>query len=129
MKTSLFLVMALFVTACAAKHEKLQAYVGEDIQKVVAVYGYPTVAFDMQAGRRDFQWVVISTREPSYEISPGALTDPAKQFDPDIKPESITPEFAGKVVTSKCLLTMLTRWDEDAQSWIVTDYQQPAGGC
>ena len=129
MKTSLSLVVAFIITACAAKHEQLQAFVGEDIQKVVAVYGYPSVAFDMQAGRRDFQWVVSSSRVPSYEISIAALTDPAKQFDPDIKPEGITPEFAGKAVTTECLLTIMTRWDEDTKSWIVTDYQQPTGGC
>jgi hypothetical protein len=128
-KSCLFLFMALFVSGCATKHEKLEAYVGEDIQEVVAVYGYPNVAFDMEEDRRDFQWVITSSTQPSYPISSGALTDPAKLFVPDIKEKTITPMFNGAVVTTECLYTMVTHWDEDAKSWIVTGYQQLTSGC
>ena len=129
MKSCIFLLMALFVTGCATKDDKLQAYVGEDIQEVVAVFGNPYVAFDMEEGRRDFQWVITSSTLPSYPISSGALTDPAKQYVPDIKNETITPMFNGLVVKSECLYTMVTHWDESAKSWIVTDYHQPTSGC
>jgi hypothetical protein len=128
-KSCLFLFMALFVSGCATKHEKLETYVGEDIQEVVAVYGYPNVAFDMEEDRRDFQWVITSSTQPSYPISSGALTDPAKLFVPDIKEKTITPMFNGAVVTTECLYTMVTHWDEDAKSWIVTGYQQLTSGC
>jgi len=128
-KSCIFLLMALFVSACATKDDNLQAYVGEDIQEVVAVYGDPYVAFDMEEGRRDFQWVITSSTLPSYPISSGALTDPAQQYAPDIKKKTITPMFNRKVVKSECLYTMVTHWDEDAKSWIVTDYHQPTSGC
>jgi hypothetical protein len=128
-KTSLFLLTALFISGCAVKHDTLQAYVGEDIQKVVADIGYPKVAYDMEEGRRDFQWIMESSTVHSYEISIGALTEPEKQFDPDIKLESITPMFDSKAMTSECLLTMMTRWDKDTKSWVVIDYQQPTSGC
>jgi hypothetical protein len=95
----------------------------------VAVYGNPYVAFDMEEGRRDFQWVITSSALPSYPISSGALTDPAKQYVPDIKNETITPMFNGLAVRSECLYTMVTHWDEDVKSWIVTDYHQPTSGC
>ena len=129
MKSCIFLLMSLFVSGCATKHDKLQAYVGEDIQEVVAVYGDPYVAFDMEEGRRDFQWVITSSALPSYPISSGALTDPAKQYVPDIKNETITPMFNGLAVKSECLYTMMTYWNEDAKSWMVTDYHQPTTGC
>ena len=129
MKSCIFLLMALFVSGCAVKHDKLQTYVGEDIQEVVAVYGQPNVAFDMGEGRRDFQWVITSSTLPSYPISSGALTDPAKQYVPDIKNETITPMFNGLIVKSECLYTMVTYWNEDAKSWMVTDYHQPTTGC
>ena len=121
--------MALFVSGCATKHDKLQGYVGEDIQEVVADYGYPNVAFDMEEGRRDFQWGITSSTLPSYTISSGALTDPAKLYAPDIKKKTITPMFNREVVKSECLYTMVTQWDEAAKSWIVTGYQQPTSGC
>lgn len=129
MKSCIFLLMVLFVSGCAVKHDKLQAYVGEDIQEVVAVYGHPDVAFDMGDGRRDFQWVRISSTLPSYAISPGALTVPAKQYAADYKKKMITPMFNQEGVKSECLYTMLTRWDEDAKSWIITGYHQPTSGC
>jgi hypothetical protein len=128
-KSCIFLLMTLFVSGCATKHDKLQAYVGEDIQEVVAVYGDPNVAFDMDKDRRDFQWVIISSILPSYPISSAALTDPAKQYAPDIKNKTITPMFNRKVVKSECLYTMVTHWNEDVKSWIVTGYQQPTSGC
>lgn len=128
-KTSLFLLTALFFSSCAAKHDTLLAYVGEDIQKVVADIGYPKVAYDMEEGRRDFQWIMKSSTVHSYDISIDALTDPAKQFDPDIKLGSITPMFDSKAMTSECLLTMMTRWNDDTKSWVVIDYQQPTSGC
>jgi len=128
-KTSLIIVTVLLVTACAAKHDELQTYVGEDIQKVVADYGQPHLAYDMGGDRRDFQWIMKSATVPSYDVSSGALTDPATQSDPAIKSARITPMYDGKQVATECLLTMVTRWDEDTKSWVVTGYQQPTSGC
>ena len=129
MRACVFLLMVLFVSGCATKHDKLQAYVGKEIQEAVADYGTPSVAFDMGEGRRDFQWVIASSKLPSYTISAGALTDPTQQLDPAIKMRTVTPMFDGKAIATECLYTMLTRWDEDAKSWIVTGYQKPTSGC
>ena len=129
MKACLFLLMTLFVSGCATKHDMLQAYVGKDMQEAVAAYGDPNLAFAQGEGRRDFQWVITSSTPSTYTISAGALTDPAQQFDPDIKTRSITPTFDGKAITSECVYTMMTRWDEETKSWIVTGYQQPVSGC
>jgi hypothetical protein len=121
--------MTLFVSGCATKHDKLQAYVGKDINEAVTALGHPTVAFDMQEGHRDFQWVITKSTLPSYIISTGALNDPAQQFDPAIKTRTITPMFDGKVIASDCVYTLLTHWFEDKKSWIVFGYQIPTSGC
>lgn len=129
MRTCIFLLMALFVSSCATKHDKLQAYVGKDINEAVAALGHPRVTFDMEEGRRDFQWVITSSTLPSYTISTGALTDHSQQFDPATKTRTITPIFDGKVIASDCVYTLLTHWDEDKKSWIVSGYQKPTSGC
>ena len=128
-RACVYLLLALFVSSCATKHDKLQSYVGKDIQKVVADFGYPRVAFDMEKGRRDFQWTIKSSTFRTYTISVSAITDTEQQFYPVSKARVITPTFAGKAIASECSYTMLTRWDEDKQSWIVTDHHKPTNGC
>ena len=101
-----------------------------DIQEVVAELGYPDVAFVMSDSRRDFQWTKKSSDSmAAYDISPGGLTSPAEQFDPDITGKTLTPEYGGKTIAAECSYILITQWDESKKTWIVTKYQKPASGC
>ena len=130
MRFSLILLLILFLAACAATHDKLEAYIGQDIQHVVADYGYPYLAYDMGDGRRDFQWVVARSEPVAAQlVSKGALRGQADMFNPDIKMTMITPTYAGRPVASECLYTFITRWDESGEIWVVTGNQKPRTGC
>lgn len=129
MKACIFVLMALLISGCATKHAKLETFVDKNIQEVIAVYGLPQMVFDMEENRRDYQWVIKSSRLPDYLISVGALAEPREQFVPDIEKRSITPKFNNKVMLSECLYTMKTVYDLETKRWIVTGYQQPTSGC
>lgn len=130
MRNWIFLSIAILLWSCASSHEKLESYVGKDIQEFVADYGYPDVAFDMGDGRRDFQWAMKQTSSmAAYDISPAALTKPAEQFDPEIKGESLIPAYGGQRIAVYCSYTLITQWDEAKKTWIVADYQKPQEGC
>lgn len=126
----LFSILVIPIASCATSHEKLASYVGQDVQQVVADYGYPNVAFDMGDGRRDFQWTMkMSSSMPAQAISIGGLTNPADQFNPDIEMTTIITMYGGQPVASECSYTMITHWDDIKKIWIVTAYQKPRSGC
>lgn len=130
MRTYIYLLFVLFLWGCSTPHDKLESYVGLDIQEVVADFGNPDVAFVMDNGRRDFLWTMKkSSSMPAYDISPAALTDPAEQFDPEIKGKSITPAYGGQTIAAECSYILITNWDDEKKTWIVTDYQKPRSGC
>ena len=130
MRNTLFPILAFLVSACATSHEKLESFIGGDIQEVVADYGYPNAAFDMGNGRRDFQWTMnMSSTIPAQSISMGGLTNPVDQFNPDLEMTTIIPMRGGEPVASECSYTMITRWDDSKKIWIVTAYQKPRSGC
>jgi hypothetical protein len=123
-------ILLFFIAGCTTSHEKLESYVGQDIQEVVADYGNPDVAFVMGNGRRDFQWTMkMSSSMPAQAISPGALTNPADQFNPDIEVSPLIPMYGGQAVASECSYIMITHWDEANKKWIVKAYQKPKSGC
>jgi len=123
-------ILLIFIAGCATSHEKLESYVGVDIQEVVADYGNPDVAFVMDNGRRDFQWTMqMSSSMPAQAISPGAPTNPADQFDPNIEVSPLTPMYGGQAIAAECSYIMITHWDDAKKIWIVSDYQKPKSGC
>jgi len=123
-------ILVLLIAGCATSNEKLESFVGQDVRKIVADYGYPNVAFDMGNGRRDFQWTMkISSAMPAQAISIGALTNSTDPFNPDIEMTTVIPMYGGQPVAAECLYTMMTRWDDTRKTWIVTGYQKPKSGC
>ena len=129
MKSYILLVGAIILSACSTQHAKLDEFVDKDIRDVIAVYGQPLVAFQMEENRRDFQWVLDSGHIPAYSVSGGALMVPEKQLGVSNENETITPLFDNKPITSECIYTLISHWDADAQRWIVTSYQKPVPGC
>ncbi len=130
MRFSLVLFVMLFFAACTATHEKLEAYIGQDIQHVVADYGNPNLAFDMEDGRRDFQWVVARSEPVAAQlVSKGALRGQSEMFNPETEMTMISPSYGGKPVAAECLYTLIARWDESGKIWVVTGYQEPRPGC
>jgi hypothetical protein len=123
-------ILVLIIISCAASHEKLEPYVGQDVQQVVADYGYPNVAFDMGNGRRDFQWTMNMPHSiPAQSISRGARTYSTDMFDPDVKMTNLVPTSGGQPAAAECTYTMITQWDETKKIWIVTGFQKPGTGC
>lgn len=130
MRAYVFPLTVCLLISCTASHEKLESYVGLDIQEVVTDFGNPDVAFDMGNGRRDFMWTMRqSSSMPAYDISPGALTNPADQFNPDIKGNTEMPRYGGQAIAAECSYIMITNWDIDKKTWVVNDYQRPGSGC
>ncbi len=129
MRPWLFLLMALPITGCTTRHASLEAFVDADIQQVITEYGLPLVAYDMEDGTRDFQWVIHSSERPAYAASSGALLDPEQQFEQASVKQTIIPMFNAEPVLPDCLYTLKARWDDDAKSWVVTDYHKPTSGC
>ena len=123
-------ILVFSIAGCASSHDKLEAYVGMDIQEVVSEFGNPDVAFDMGDGRRDFMWTTKqSSSMPAYDISLAALTSPVEQFDPEIKAKPLIPGFGGKPIAAECSYIMITHWDEAKKTWTVSAYQEPKSGC
>ena len=75
MRNILFSILVIPIAGCATSHEKLASYVGQDVQQVVADYGYPNVAFDMGDGRRDFQWTMKMSSSMPAQVIPRPRAD------------------------------------------------------
>lgn len=130
MRAFLNIGVILLIAGCASSHPKLQSYVGKDIQNVVVDYGYPIVAYEMGDGRRDSQWVMDQSSSRSTQVMmTGALTEPAEQFEPNIKTISMTAMSGDLAKVSQCMYTMITRWDDEKKTWIIKGYQKPTSDC
>jgi hypothetical protein len=110
------------LSACASTHMK--QYMGQDIQEVMIYSGPPINAFDMSDGRRAFQFRwgggTFTTPQTTTTTGNASLIGNSAWFQAN----SITS--GGNTVTSKgCIITYLTHWDTDRNTWIVSEYRIP----
>ena len=130
MRNILLPVLVVIISGCAASHEKLAPYVGQDVQQVVADYGNPNVAFDMGKDRRDFQWTMkTQSAIPAQAISRGARTRSADMFNPETEMTTLIPMSGGQPVASECSYTVITSWDDTRKIWVVIGNKNPRTGC
>jgi hypothetical protein len=102
----------------------MKAFVGHDIRDVFIEDGPPVHAFDLNDKRRVFQFYwgggTVSLPSSTTTYGTGHLIGNTVYTTSD----SITT--GGGTYTSKgCLISFITRWDEDKKGWIVEEYRYP----
>jgi hypothetical protein len=112
----------LLLTSCASTHMK--QYVGKDIREVVLDSGPPFNVMDMGEGVRAFQfmWGGGSFIVPAQTTTSGSLTSSGNAA----WYSSTSLSTGGGVVNSEgCIISYLTKWDEQRKSWVVYEYRIP----
>lgn len=122
--TLLLMFTVAVITGCASTHMK--QYLGKDVREIVIDNGPPINAFDMGDGRRAFQfrWGGGTYVMPQTTTVTGSTTAIGN-----------TTWYSGSAITSGggiinsegCVLTYFTRWNQEQQAWIVTEYRVPKG--
>jgi hypothetical protein len=123
-RLAVVVLVAVAAIGCASTHMK--QYLGKDIREVVLDSGPPINAFDMSDGTRAFQfrWGGGTYVIPQTTTTTGSVT--AVGNSAWFQSQSIAT--GGGVVTSEgCVITYLARWDQQRQSWIVSNYRYPKG--
>jgi hypothetical protein len=114
----LIVVLAIVISGCVST--QMKSYVAKDIREVVLASGQPVGVVDMGDGTRAFQFM-IGGGGPSQGIS----SQNSAQVNSDWYGKSTVTSTGGAVLSSGCLVSYITRWDESRQAWIVTDYRYP----
>lgn len=119
-------VAALAVLSAGCASTIMKGYIGQPLQAAMVDYGPPANAFDMGDGRRAFQWSKRSTSTmPTYVTNSGAATPVGNA----VWWTQNTQIMGGGTVTSECLYTLYTRWDDTAKSWRVEGFEKPRYAC
>lgn len=117
-------MFCMFLSGCASTIMK--SYIDKDVREVMLDYGPPSNAFDMGDGRRAFQWVM----ESSYTTPVVANTSGnVSAYGNTAWVNSNTTISGGQAVTSSCTYTMLGRWNDSRQAWIITEFRKPNLMC
>lgn len=123
-KVGIVLVTALFIAGCAS--QIMESYVGKDIREAALDYGPPSNAIDMGDNERAFQWVMNSSfTTPVTTTTTGSVTS----YGPGSWINTNTTVTGGETVNSSCIYTLMARWNERSESWIVTGFRKPRFTC
>lgn len=117
-------VALLGLSACAT--DIMRGYVGREPEAVMARYGPPDNVFDMQDGRRAYQWVEISeaTSAGSEETRTRLKRRGRHGAMERVTTTQINPASSQ---TKRCFYTMYAH--RDAGRWIFQDFERPEFGC
>ena len=120
----LLVVVLALLAGCAS--QIMSSYIGKDIREVVLDYGPPANAMDMGDWRRAFQWIMnTSYTTPVYANTTGSATTTGYTTWMN----SNTTISGGQTVSSNCMYTLFTNWDEASKSWRVVDFKKPNFMC
>lgn len=123
-KTGTILVTVLLIAGCAS--QIMNSYVGKDIREAALDYGPPSNAIDMGDNERAFQWVMNSSfTTPITATTTGSVNT----YGPNSWINSNTTVTGGQTINSSCVYTLMARWNEHSESWIVTGYREPRFMC
>ena len=112
------------LSGCASKI--LKSYVGQDVRKVMLVYGKPSSIFNMGNGKRAFQWKNHSSYVmPTYTNTSGYLS----RYGSYATYNAYTTTTGGQVVNSSCVYTLFAKWSKRRKAWTVTGFQKPSLSC
>ena len=117
-------VAAILLAGCAS--QIMSKYVGKPISEIVADYGMPAGAYDVEIGKRAFVWQMDST-----VIVPGTSFTNASVIGNQVFANTYTsPDYAS---TSRCSYVMFatrTRTDiEGPAAWTVSGFRKPRLDC
>lgn len=114
------LAVALSVGACASAI--MRSYMGQPLQAAMLDYGPPVNAFDMPDGSRAFQWVMTSTYTTPTTITSTTMPIGNIWF-------TNTQITGGQAISGRCIYTMLARWADARNAWVLYDYKPPSLMC
>ena len=119
----IFFVLVFLLSGCVSTHMK--QYLGSDIRVVVLDSGFPNAAFDLSDGSRAFQfrWGGGVFVAPSVTNVSGSVSDFSGHSW--FSASSVTTG-GGAFHSEGCLISYITSWDEDTESWIVYDVRYPS---
>ena len=117
-------VAAILLAGCAS--QIMSEYVGKPISEIVADYGMPAGAYDVEIGKRAFVWQMDSA-----VIVPGTSFTNASVIGNQVFANTYTsPDYAS---TSRCSYVMFatrTRTDiEGPAAWTVSGFRNPRLDC
>ena len=121
-------VILVLLGGCASKI--MESYIGKDVRTVVLRYGPPANAIDLGRGKRAFQWIMNSSyTTPTYVSTTSYGSAYGSRYNATAWVNSYSTITGGQTINSRCIYTLITKWDKSRNAWIVTGYQQPGIGC
>lgn len=123
MKRLIIILILLSLSGCASAI--MSGYIGKDVREIALDYGPPVNAIDMGDGTRAFQWVMNS----SYTTPITANTTGYATTGPNAWVNTNTVVSGGQSINSSCIYTLLAKWSDATNGWIVSDYRKPKLMC
>lgn len=128
-KTLCVALAFLALSGCATSI--MQGFVGQPLQAAMVQYGPPSNIFDMDDGRRAFQWKIS---ESGYIPAVSNTYSTANIYAPPgafatIQGNSTTTTTGGYGFQQTCLYTMFAKMDEASKSWRFVGFAKPSLKC
>lgn len=118
-----FLLVLLIAVASGCVSTEMKSYVGQDIREVMLVSGQPIAAMDMGNGVRAFQFMWGGTS--STAVTSQSNTQVSSGNTSGWLSNTSISSSGGALISSGCVISYLTEWNEKTQGWIVTGYRYP----
>jgi hypothetical protein len=110
------------LTGCVT--EKMQTFVGRDVQSLIVAYGPPTREIEMPGGAKAFQWERTATS--TTPVSARTMEKEGRDKGSKITQTTVS---GGQTTTTRCLYTFVADWTPPLNAWIVTSFNQPSYDC
>lgn len=126
MKNLFFIVFCLALVSCATSSEVMSDMVGKPIQVAIIRRGNPDNVFDMPNEIRAFQWLISKTR---YSASNIHQVGNVYTYGNTATWNSNAQIIGGNPITSNCLYTLYTKWNNEQKTYIISGFEKPPLRC
>lgn len=110
-------ILLLLLSGCVST--EMKGYVGKDIREVILANGQPMGVIDMGDGSRAFQFMWGGTSQTAV------ASNSSTQINSNWLGKAQIESSGSAIVSSGCVISYITHWDEKRKSWIVFDYRYP----
>ena len=116
------LLSVLFLTACVST--QMKQFIGQDISEVLMVSGTPIATFDLDDGRRAFQYRLGGGTYITPQVTNTQGTGTVVGNTVSVSQQAVTTPSA--VIESEgCLVSYIATRNQATNRWIVTDIRYP----
>lgn len=113
------LILALLMCLSGCVSTEMKSYVGQDIREVILTNGQPIGVMDMGEESRAFLFMWGGSSQASAALN--STTQTTSDWLGKTKVES----SGSAIISSGCIISYITRWDDSRKGWVIFDYRYP----